>query len=319
MKQIVFNDFYEFSAAVRNVDCTMMIQHNTSEHVWCINQVTISKIEIQLGHLCSGNIIEGQSRSDGFLYYLPLTETVDYVANGQLIGKGSVLIFAPQSEFTVSTKVNHDWCSLFIPTTLLVNSSYNSDYLAQRSSSKNIFLTRSNLKLANQLKTIIEKIMSAGSIGNLPSNSSPAAAKIAQELLMIGALLLGESHANAKTEIKGRKKISRDFILQQGHRILKSNTDKVINVSDIATECGVSERTVRNVYKEYYGICPKHYLAFRQLNLVRKELFERHFDNVTVKEILMKHGIWEFGRFSLNYKRHFGQSPLETLKKKFPA
>jgi AraC-like DNA-binding protein len=36
--------------------------------------------------------------------------------------------------------------------------------------------------------------------------------------------------------------------------------------------------------------------------------------DVTVTEVAMNHGFWELGRFSVAYRRLFGQSPSATLK-----
>ncbi|GAG23177.1 unnamed protein product, partial [marine sediment metagenome] len=55
-----FRDFDAFSSAVRDVDAVMMLQ-NPVRRLWTIDQVNIAGIDVQLGQVGSGNLIEGQS------------------------------------------------------------------------------------------------------------------------------------------------------------------------------------------------------------------------------------------------------------------
>ena len=109
-----FQDFDEFVESVRGVDCNMML-HNAARHSWQIRAAELAGVLVQLGRLGSGNIVEGQSYSDGYLIYLPLSETCEYLGNGEVIPKDAFLIFEPGSEFRLSTKIEHDWCSIFVP------------------------------------------------------------------------------------------------------------------------------------------------------------------------------------------------------------
>ena len=81
MKYKHFTDFDAFASTIRDVDCTMILQ-NPKYHSWTIAQLTLDEIEIQLGRLGSGNIVEGQSWPNGYLLYLPLTEACPYLAKG---------------------------------------------------------------------------------------------------------------------------------------------------------------------------------------------------------------------------------------------
>ena len=66
MNRRVYDDFDAFSASVRDVDATMML-NNPVHRSWTIEQATIDDLDFQLGRLGSGNILEGQSWSAGCL------------------------------------------------------------------------------------------------------------------------------------------------------------------------------------------------------------------------------------------------------------
>ena len=53
-----FQDFDAFAATVRDVNSTMMLQ-NPKRRIWSICQTNLAGIDVQLGKLGSGNIVEG--------------------------------------------------------------------------------------------------------------------------------------------------------------------------------------------------------------------------------------------------------------------
>jgi hypothetical protein len=114
MQTRTYRDFDAFSSAVRDIDSVMLLQ-NPKRRNWTISHVNLPEIHVQLGRLGSGNIVEGQSWPDGYLLYLPLTDACAYSANGTVLDKGSFMVLEPGCEFCVSTKDEHDWCSVFVP------------------------------------------------------------------------------------------------------------------------------------------------------------------------------------------------------------
>jgi AraC-like DNA-binding protein len=58
---------------------------------------------------------------------------------------------------------------------------------------------------------------------------------------------------------------------------------------------------------------PKHYLLLRRMHLVRRALRENASAETTVTEVATRFGFWQFGRFAVEYKALFGESPSTTL------
>jgi transcriptional regulator GlxA family with amidase domain len=59
---------------------------------------------------------------------------------------------------------------------------------------------------------------------------------------------------------------------------------------------------------------PHRYLALRRMNLVRRALMMADPARTTVTQIATDHGFWELGRFSVAYRRLFGEAPSVTLR-----
>ena len=57
---------------------------------------------------------------------------------------------------------------------------------------------------------------------------------------------------------------------------------------------------------------PKRFLMLRRMHLARRALREAAAD-ATVTDIATEFGFWELGRFAVEYKALFGESPSDTL------
>ena len=90
-----------------------------------------------------------------------------------------------------------------------------------------------------------------------------------------------------------------------------------VEVGELAAASDVSERTLRNAFKDYFGVSPARYLRLRQLHQAYSALRAADPDEAMVSKILAQHGVWEFGRFAERYRRHFGELPSQTLRRKF--
>ena len=89
---------------------------------------------------------------------------------------------------------------------------------------------------------------------------------------------------------------------------------------DIATLCralSVSERTLRKAFHRIHGLPPHRCLRLLKLSRARGELMMARGRHVTVTEIATALGFVELGRFSVEYRRAFGESPSETLRQAF--
>ncbi len=89
--------------------------------------------------------------------------------------------------------------------------------------------------------------------------------------------------------------------------------DCVPTVVDICRAVGVSERSLQYAFQAYVDMSPLSYLRLCRLNRVRAVLREASVEATTVTAIAMRFGFLHLGRFAIDYKRLFGQSPSVTL------
>jgi AraC-like DNA-binding protein len=84
-------------------------------------------------------------------------------------------------------------------------------------------------------------------------------------------------------------------------------------LGEICAAIGVSERTLRTCCHEHFGMGPIHYLWLRRMHLTHRALLRADPAAKTVTDIATDHGFWELGRFSVEYRALFGESPSMSL------
>ena len=291
-----------------------MTFRNPTSRIWSISGVTLpGGICVQQGWLGSGNLVEGQSHLDGYLFYLPRTNAIEYSANGRMLENNAFAILEPGCEFCVSTKVAHDWCTVFVPMHTfargedIVEPSLNSDKMTCR-------VTRPNLQGANQFRALVDQIMTAAA-HCLQFESTAAATSAGTELLNATSLIAGERQAGQPNQ-KGRPKFPRQKIIRRCQELVEERDGELVRLGDLAAAADVSERTLRTAFHEYFGIGPVRYLQLRQLHQVNRALKASDPEAESVTNVLAEHGVWDFGRFASQYHRLFGERPSETLRTK---
>ncbi len=307
-----FRDFDAFASSVGGVESTMMLQ-NPTRHSWSINHVYLPKIDVQLGRLGSGNIVEGQSWSNGYVLYMHLTDTCEYSANGTALEKNSFMILEPGCDFCFSSNIEHDWCSIFVPTHQLA---LGGDFGEPLSGSEKMTcrVTRPNPQLAAHFRALVRLVVTTAA--NFSEfESSPAANVAAAELLKVGSSVVGQRQGG-KPNPPGRPKLPREEVIRRAKALLEEGEGEIILVEELAAAVEVSERTLRTVFKEYFGVGPFRYLQLRQFHQVERALRAADPAEVLISDVLLRYGVWEFSSFAAQYRRLFGELPSETLRRK---
>jgi len=104
----------------------------------------------------------------------------------------------------------------------------------------------------------------------------------------------------------------RSYLVQRAEKLALAYVDKPLQVSALSRAIGVSERTLRKLFNEIHGRPPSRHLRMLRLSQVRGALLSAR-GQFTVTEIATDFGFAELGRFSVEYRKVFGESPSETL------
>lgn len=96
-------------------------------------------------------------------------------------------------------------------------------------------------------------------------------------------------------------------------------TRQPISVSDLAAASGVSTRVLEMGFRETVRTSPGRFIRLNRMNQVRKELLASDRGATSVTGVLGNWGLTELGRFAVEYKNLFGESPSATLRRDIVA
>jgi AraC-like DNA-binding protein len=134
------------------------------------------------------------------------------------------------------------------------------------------------------------------------------------EQSIICRLLLSHPHNYAEALRRAESHVApRDVKLAID--FMEANLDSPITLPDIVEAARVPGRTLLKHFEHFRGMSPMRYLRNARLEKVRDAL--RAADaNERVTDIALKWGFGHLGRFAVEYRNRYGESPSETLKKR---
>ena len=111
--------------------------------------------------------------------------------------------------------------------------------------------------------------------------------------------------------------VLRRRIIEEAHAFLARRAREPVTVRDLCRALSVNERTLRRAFRERFGLSPKSYLTAIRLVGAHRELRAASPRSARVAAIARSWGFPHPGAFSVSYRRHFGESPSETLRMRY--
>lgn len=96
--------------------------------------------------------------------------------------------------------------------------------------------------------------------------------------------------------------------------VLEARAGDAIYLAELCRAANVSERTLRSAFQNLYGVSPIRYLALRRMELVRRALRDADPRETRVSAIASRYGFTNLGRFAMEYRQLYGESPSQTLR-----
>ena len=102
-------------------------------------------------------------------------------------------------------------------------------------------------------------------------------------------------------------------ILRRAREYLRDRAHQPVYMLELCEAVGAPERTLRDVFLRHLGMSPMRYLKLRRLKEARAMLKHHDPAATSVKAAALDTGFWDLGRFAVDYKSLFGESPSATL------
>jgi transcriptional regulator GlxA family with amidase domain len=131
----------------------------------------------------------------------------------------------------------------------------------------------------------------------------------------LGLLQMFKCNGTSSVVLTPNKRVGKPSheLVEQAERLALANFQTPLDVPTLCRALAVSERTLRKAFQKIRGLPPCRRLRMLRLSGARWALLSAGGRFVTVTEIATSFGFVELGRFSVEYRKSFGESPSETL------
>jgi len=303
-----FTSFETFFDANRHARLRPMVL-GFDRKKWMLTHLNVNHLSVQWGQAGGKAVVEGATKPGGHTIFLQTQGAPAFSGNGRRLDGLSLMVAGPGEEFCLAANDTlRSWCSLYIPNEKLAGA--NGDATAADGSRPGVFqLPRRRME---RFQSVIEMLDRA--VQRAPAAFTSEAAQNATEQELIREIRNVLSLPHEVEHSPGRRQVPRGQIIRQSMEFVDQHDGEYLSVEQLATAAGVSERTLREAFHQYFGVGPVRYLNRRALHQIRRALKAADPSVATVTEIATQFGVWQFGRFAQDYRVVFGELPSETLR-----
>lgn len=274
-----------------------------------VTKIDLHRLWLQCGTETMPRVwhVELTSRRHGFCF--PISGETGLISNGAALQPNTIGILAPdRAHWSVTTRPV-GWGSMSLPP----------DYLGRlgaASVGRDLTILRNALSIAAPAQAVdrLRRLHRAATdlAATAPGIIAVPSAAQAMEYELTDALVGCLGQGEWREDTGGWRRHS--AIIRRFRDFLDQAAGDPIYLSNVCTALGVAERTLRACCQAQLGMSPKRYLSLRRLHLARQALAAAP-SMATVTEIAMRFGFWELGRFAVEYRSTFGESPSGTLRR----
>ena len=157
---------------------------------------------------------------------------------------------------------------------------------------------------------LLTSVARAWSALNNEESVSDIALKELEDDLM-SSLVLYSSQDNDSKYLKQESL----YRLSRAEEYIRENLKDSITRDQLAEVSGSSIRTLSRAFEKKYGFGPKAFIKKCRLNSAYLELLSSDDEMTTVTKIALDYGFMHIGKFAIEYKKTFGESPSTSLIK----
>jgi AraC-like DNA-binding protein len=108
--------------------------------------------------------------------------------------------------------------------------------------------------------------------------------------------------------------VASDALGARAEELLAAQLRRPVSLAEVAASLDTSVRTLSRAFQKRRGMGPIAFLRRRRLEAARHDLLVAEPGERRVTEVALRYGFAHLGRFAVDYRRLFGESPSETLR-----
>lgn len=157
--------------------------------------------------------------------------------------------------------------------------------------------------------------LESGSRGGVGSDGAETPLELGQAEALgwaVAAQLL-EAHVHNYTSTLLAQRTAPAGTVKRAVEIIEQRLGQTLTVAAVAAEVGVCTRVLQDAFSRELSTTPLAYLRERRMRLARARLLTGSTTTTSVTEVAMGLGHSHLGRFSVEYKVRYGETPSATL------
>jgi transcriptional regulator GlxA family with amidase domain len=134
------------------------------------------------------------------------------------------------------------------------------------------------------------------------------------EQLVLSQFLAAHRHSGA-AELAGDVPAPAPRVVRRAEQLIVDHAREALTVADVAEAVGLSVRALQEGFARHLGTTPTARLREARLVGVRAELLGADPARTTVSAVASAWGFGHLGRFAVDYRRRWDESPSATLRR----
>lgn len=279
---------------------------------WRAHQLSLGPLSLAANEYTASMKVESESASDVYMLSIPLAEASAEATIGKLVtplvrGR-SGLLCAPKQGTTIHLRGGYRGLHLSLPKQAISDAMRT---LTGREA-RELKFERS---FALDTPQVVPFLQLLAYLVKQAEHESPefvtpdASERLAEALLF--RLLLSQPHSQSALLV-ARPAPAAPRHVRRGAEYLDTHFARAVTMAELTRVTGVSARSLQAGFQQHLGCSPLGFVRERRLQQARVLLLTS--DSVdTVSEVAQRVGIGHLGRFSMRYRKRFGENPTHTL------
>lgn len=309
MARLVFTDFDEFADAVIGLNCRY-IPTARSEADWWIEPMHVERLKLQQLQIGGAATFAGDGKEGELTLGIPITDPKAIRIDGHELSDGSYILLRCDQPLTYSAHEAIRLAGVTVPAHICAEPQF-SDAAEWAAAMLSETRVQASASLLEPVRSVIARVCADDGVVSVVDPAASAA--VEEEMLCAVSQLLRASTSTNDRHV-GRPLVSRDRVIARCLELINYSEGQPMFISDLCRAAQVSERTLRNIFQEYFGVGPMRLLKVRQLREIRGALLAANPAEQTVTRIAARFGVWDFSLFARNYRALYGEAPSETLR-----
>lgn len=307
MTRTIFRDFDEFAEAINGI-AGRFVPTAQSEKDWWVQVVPAGRVAIQQVQIGGASTFVGDGTPDGITIGIPVNSSRRVRIDGKPIQENSFILGKQGQPFTFAAGQATCWAGIHIP----ADHASLTPGLLESLKGKEGTYTRTQLPYITKARLLVTRLFAEDDSISL---AGLAAVRAVEEEIVSTISHSLEASDRFDQRRTGRPRLPRGRIVARTLQVIEESEGQPLFLGDLCHAAQVSERTLRNVFKEYFGVGPMRLLKVNRLSEIRSALIAADPRAQTISSIVGHFGVWDFSSFARNYKALYNETASETMRR----